>query len=106
MNDPQFIEASRYLAQRAMRDGGADFDDRLDLVTTRLLARVFDADERSVVLRTYNRLLNAYRVDTAGAEELIQVGDSTPTLGLAVDESAAWTMVVNQLMNLDEVLNK
>ena len=106
MNDPQFIEASRYLAQRAMRDGGADFDDRLDLVTTRLLARVFDADERSVVLRTYDRLLNAYRVDTAGAEELIQVGDSTPTLGLAVDESAAWTMVVNQLMNLDEVLNK
>ncbi len=106
MNDPQFIEASRYLAQRAIRDGGADFDERLDFVTTRLLARVFDADERSVVLRTYDRLLNAYRVDTAGAEELIHVGDSTPTLGLAVDESAAWTMVVNQLMNLDEVLNK
>jgi mono/diheme cytochrome c family protein len=106
MNDPQFIEASRYLAQRAIRDGGADFDERLDFVTTRLLARVFDADERSVVLRTYDRLLNAYRVNTAGAEELIHVGDSTPTLGLAVDESAAWTMVVNQLMNLDEVLNK
>lgn len=106
MNDPQFVEASRYLAQRAISDGGADFDDRLDFVTTRLLSRVFNVDERGVVRRTYDRLLNVYRLDTEGAGELVRVGDSPPTTGLAVDESAAWTMVVNQLMNLDEVLNK
>jgi len=30
MNDTQFVEASRHLAQRAMREAGHDFDRRLD----------------------------------------------------------------------------
>jgi endonuclease/exonuclease/phosphatase family metal-dependent hydrolase len=32
MNDTQFVEASRFLAQRAMREAGDDFDRRLDYV--------------------------------------------------------------------------
>ncbi|GIT67979.1 MAG: hypothetical protein Ct9H300mP25_14510 [Acidobacteriota bacterium] len=47
MNDPQFVEASRYLAQQAMRDAGDEFQDRLNFITTRLLARHFSADERA-----------------------------------------------------------
>ena len=34
MNDPQFVEASRYLVQKAMREAGDEFDRRLDYVTT------------------------------------------------------------------------
>jgi hypothetical protein len=57
-------------------------------------------------MRTYGRLLNAYRADTDAAERLLQTGDSRPDATLPVAESAAWTMLVSQLMNLDEVLNK
>ena len=106
MNDPQMVEASRYLAQRAMRAGGANFDECLDFVTTRLLARPFETDERAVAKRTYDRLLATYRSDADGAERLVNIGDSVPDPQLPVGESAAWTMLVNQLMNLDEVLNK
>ena len=39
MNDPQFFEASRFLAQQAMRSTNADFAGRLAFMTTRLLSR-------------------------------------------------------------------
>ena len=106
MNDPQFVEASPYLAQRAMREAGDDFDQRLDYVTTRLLARDFSARERAVARRTYDRFVELYRVETDDARELLAVGESPHDEALPITESAAWTMLASQLMNLDEVLNK
>ncbi len=106
MNDTQFVEASRFLAQRAMREAGDDFDRRLDYLTTRLLARPFADPERTVARRTWSGLLDHYREDPAAAKQLVDVGDSPHDAALAVDESAAWTMLASQLMNLDEALNK
>ena len=106
MNDTQFVEASRFLAQRAMRESGDEFDRRLDYVTTRLLAREFTDVERAVARRTYDRFLDLYRADTGEARRLLDVGDSTFDAALPVAESAAWAMLASQVMNLDEVLNK
>ena len=106
MNDTQFIEASRYLAQRAMREAGDDFDRRLDYVTTRVLARDFSDAERAVARRTYDRFVDLYRADTGEARSLLDVGESPFDAALPLTESAAWTMLASQLMNLDEVLNK
>ena len=106
MNDTQFVEASRYLAQRAMREAGDDFDRRLDYLTTRLLARPFDDAERAVAKQTYDSLIDVYRTDQAEAKKLVDVGESQHDAALPADESAAWTMLASQLMNLDETLNK
>ena len=106
MNDTQFVEASRYLAQRAMREGGDDFDQRLDYVTTRLLARDFSQNERAVAKRSYNKFIGFYSSNAAEAKKLLAVGESPPDEALPVTESAAWTMLASQMMNLDEVLNK
>ena len=106
MNDTQFIEASRYLAQRAMREAGDDFDRRLDYVTTRVLARDFSDAERAVARRTYDRFVDLYRAATGEARSLLDVGELPFDAALPLTESAAWTMLASQLMNLDEVLNK
>jgi mono/diheme cytochrome c family protein len=106
MNDPQFVEAARYLAQRAMRQTGGQFDAGLDFVTLRLLARRFNDVERDIASRSFEGLVNAYRADAAEADRLLHVGESLPDAGLPAAESAAWTMLVTQVMNLDEVLNK
>ena len=39
MNDPQFVEAARQLAQHAMLDARGDVDREFDFMATRLLAR-------------------------------------------------------------------
>ena len=44
--------------------------------------------------------------DVNAARDLIGVGDSPFDAALPIAESAAWTMLASQLMNLDEVLNK
>ena len=106
MNGTQFFEASRYLAQRAMREAGDDFDRRLDYVTTRLLARDFSEKERAVAKRTYDGFIGIYSSNAEEAKKLLAAGESPPDEALPVTESAAWTMLASQIMNLDEVLNK
>ena len=106
LNDTQLIEASRYLAQKAMREAGEDFDQRLNYVTTRLLARHFGKKEREVAKRNYEGFLGLYARNTKKAKKFLAVGDSPADEALPVTESAAWTLLTSQMMNLDEVLNK
>src|SRR5206468_12226186 len=49
MNDPQFVEASRHLAERAITGAAAGSDARLDFITARVLARPFTPREREKV---------------------------------------------------------
>jgi cytochrome c553 len=106
LNDPQFIEAARQLAQRAIHEAGPQFEGRIALIAERLLARSLTAEEQAIVCTTLEQLAAHYSVNSSGAKELIDVGESTADPAIAATELAAWTMVVNQLMNLDEVLNK
>ena len=106
MNDTQFVEAARYLAQRAMREAGDDFDRRLDYLTTRLLSRPFSALERRVARSTFDRFAELYAGDESEARRLLDVGESPFDAALPLVDSASWTMLASQVMNLDEVLNK
>ena len=46
------------------------------------------------------------RADPKGAEQLIRVGETRPDAALNPQELAAWTMVGNLVLNLDEVINR
>jgi hypothetical protein len=100
LNDPQFVEAARHLAQAALEAGG------LDLMAKRLLARPFRPEEAKVVRAGLDDLLAYYKGHPDDARKLIAVGESKADAALDVPTLAAWTMLANQLMNLDEVLNK
>jgi hypothetical protein len=106
MNDPQFVEAARVLAERTLREGGADFDQRLDFLTARLISRPLDERERAVARRAYQDYLRFYDSQPAEAAKLLSVGELPADARLPKAEFAAFTMVANQMMNLDEVLNK
>ncbi len=100
LNDPQFVEAARHLATAALKDGG------LDTMAKRLLARPFREEERAVVKTSLDGLLAHYRGHAAEAKKLLAVGESKADPTLDVPTLAAYTMLANELMNLDEVLNK
>jgi hypothetical protein len=72
----------------------------------RLLARPLRPEEVEVVREVYRDLLMHYHWRPTEAKKLIAVGESKADPKLDPAELAAWTMVANQLMNLDEVLNK
>ena len=106
MNDPQFVEAARFLAQTALNQAQPDFASRLDFLTERLLSREFSTHERTVAEKSLADFLRHYEEDSANASKLLATGEATVDEDLPAPELAAWTMMANQLMNLDEALNK
>lgn len=106
LNDPQFVEAARALAQRALIEGGETTQSRIDYAAQRVLTRSLEPAELAIVERSLQGLLEYYFAHPEDAAALLQVGESKPAPELNPSELAAWTMLANELMNLDEALNK
>ncbi|MEY2750508.1 MAG: hypothetical protein RLZZ550_479 [Verrucomicrobiota bacterium] len=105
LNDPQFVEAARVLAQRALL-GAKDDGARLQAAAERALARTLKPAETTILQASLASLRQHYAAKPADAEALLKVGDTPADPALPKPELAAWTMLCNQLLNLDEVLNK
>jgi mono/diheme cytochrome c family protein len=106
MNDPQFFESARTLAQRALLAARGDFERQLDFMAMRLLARPLDGKELEIAKRAYGDYKNYYAAHPEDARQAISVGESKAESSLSASELAALTMLASQLMNLDEVLQK
>jgi hypothetical protein len=106
LNDPQFVEAAKALAQRALKQGGLSDDERIDYIATRLLSRSLRPEELAVVQNSLGRLVANYQSHPDQATELLAVGESKPETSFDTSALAAWTMLTNELMNLDEFLTK
>ncbi len=106
LNDPQYLEAARHLADLALQRTDGRSADAVCLAAERLLARPLTAPERRIVARTLDQMENFYREQPAEAGKLLEVGASKPSGQAPPFQLAAVTMALNQLMNLDEVLCK
>jgi hypothetical protein len=105
LNDVQFVEAARVLAEKSLKSAKDDAA-RIDFLAWRILARPFKPQELTIVKDTLGGLRENYKAKPDDAKRLIAFGESKADPALDAAELAAWTMLVNQLMNLDEVLNK
>ena len=106
MNDVQFVEAARHLAQRAMLEGGADAGARFSYLARAVLSRDLEAAEQEILRNSYRGFLNYYDSNPDQARKLLSVGASPWDQRLNAAELAALTMAANQVLNLDEALNK
>ncbi len=105
MNDPQFFEAARVLAERSLQEAPT-FDERVDRMAQHLLARPLNAKELALAEGAFSDYKAYYTAHPQDAHAMLRHGDSPPDPSLPEGEFAAYTMLANQLMNLDEVLNK
>ena len=106
LNDEQFVEAARHLAQSAILKAGEASQARLNFIAHRLLLRPLRAEELQIIEPNLQGLLEYYTANVEDAQKLIAVGESQADPTVDPTQLAAWTMLVNELMNLDEVLNK
>jgi len=105
MNDPQFVEASRRLAESAMKENKTA-ETRIHAIAEALLARPMTNDELDIVKLTFARAKEEFTTSPESAQKLITVGESEPDPSLPAAELAAWSLVANQILNMDETLNK
>ena len=106
LNDPQFVEAARRLAETTLKQGGDKIESRIDFTARRLLARPLAAAGDAGRRKQSRCLAQALQGRSRRGQEPLTVGQSPVDPKLDPPTLAAWTMLTNELMNLDEVLNK
>ena len=104
MNGPQFVEAARHLAQRAVR-GHSDDASRVKWMLNVVLARPPEQADVGEMLAAAAEFRDVFAQNPDGARKLIDTGDSDLDHTIDAAELAAWTMVANTLMNRDDFIN-
>jgi hypothetical protein len=109
LNEPVFVEASRALALRILREAGGDDAERAAYGFRLCTGRAPDPDESATVLallesrraRLAEGWLNPRAISTGDHEALPEL----PT-NASPQDAAAWTLVARVLLNLDETITK
>ena len=106
LNDPTYVEASRALAGRILKEGGADTNARLAWAWRQVLSRKPQPDEIQAIQSLLARQLAEYRADPAAAQALIKIGQTAPPQTADPAELAAWTNIARVLLNLHETITR
>jgi Protein of unknown function (DUF1553)/Protein of unknown function (DUF1549)/Concanavalin A-like lectin/glucanases superfamily/Planctomycete cytochrome C len=106
MNDPQWVEASRALAERLIKQGGKQPEQRIQYLSELVLSHDPSPRMASVLQQSLDQMQQHYAADPAAARELIATGEKPRDRAISPTELAAWTIVVSEVFNLDETLNK
>ena len=102
LNDPVYVEAAQALAWRVLREGGATTETRAKYGFRLCLTRPPSERELGRLVALYEKAHERYRKDAKQAEQLA----GAPPPGVDRAEAAAWTVVGNVLLNLDEMFAK
>jgi len=103
LNDPQFVEASRAMAQTLLATGGSD-GEKIDRLYQRTLARLPKEQEKTSLLKLLATQRSIYKSSPDEAAKLLTVGNA-PATGEA-SELAAWTNTCRVVLNLHETITR
>ena len=106
LNDTQFVEAARALAQRTLKLESEDDDERLRFAFTALAGRPPDQQELIILNVALIEQRDHFDANYEDAPKLIQAGDSTPDGQIDPQELAAWTVICQTILNLDATIWK
>jgi len=97
LNDPAFFEAAQAMAKRIQMEGGSDVRSRVAYGFRLVTSRRPLAEESDALTAAYEEERAHFASNTKEAEAVC--GTPNPEL-------AAWTIVANSLLNLDETVTK
>lgn len=106
MNDPQYVEAARQLAQRAWRQSDGKAFDSIEAMYRFAFGSTPPKSHQKILEESYTKFKYSFREDVSKAKDLLEIGDSPALADDSPVELASLTMVANQIMNLDSFINK
>jgi hypothetical protein len=109
LNDPAFFAAANGLARKVVAEGGTKFNQRLDHAFMLVLSRHVSESELEELEPLYLSARKEYTDDADAAVKLISIGLPEPNQtedSSETAELAAWSVIANVLLNLDEALTK
>jgi len=106
LNDPQFVECARGLAERVMREGGKTTESRVEMMFRLCTSRFPLKVETTEIVKAYADMHANFTERPEAAQRLSRIGAMPPDDSLDVTQLASWTIIANLILNLDEVLSK
>ena len=104
LNDVQFVEAARFVGQRALKEGGAAAEGRAAWTFRLVTGRTPSDKERAVLAKLFAEQKALFEKDPAAAKKLLGVGEKPVDMMLPVADLAAATVLANVLFNHDEAV--
>jgi hypothetical protein len=105
LNDPQYVESARALAERAMKQATPQAQ-QLQFVFRALTGRTPNEKEIGVLASLFEEQLTEFRQRPEHATKLLKVGDHPASSELDANALAAMTVVAEGLMTYDETVMK
>lgn len=106
LNDPQYVECARGLAERTLREGGGSMETQAAYMLRLCTSRTPDSSEVAELVSVVRDLKAVYSKDAEAAAKLLGQAGSEAVQAAQQAELAAWTIGANLVLNLDEVLTK
>jgi len=106
MNDVQFFEAARKLAERVMLEAGPKPEDRFVFAFRTTTSRFPKQYEKDSLMQLQKEYLEEFQKESGNAEKLLSAGESPRDTKLQPAELAAWTMICHLLLNLSETVTQ
>jgi hypothetical protein len=106
LNDVQFVEACRVLAQRMLQEGGESDEAQVRHAFVRLAGRPPTDQEISRLVEAYNDQRRFFAEQPQNAEAFLSLGNQSFSKKLHSTDLAAATVVAQIILNLDVVVWK
>jgi Protein of unknown function (DUF1553)/Protein of unknown function (DUF1549)/Planctomycete cytochrome C len=106
MNDVQHVEAARNLAERVLTQTAADTTLRITSLFRLVVSRAPDKFEMEQLHTSLESFRKRFSNDSQSAAQLIATGQSKPRITINATELAAWTLLANLVLNLDETVTR
>ena len=104
LNDVQFIEAARKLAEQI--HSIEDQQTRLDEAFVRLTGTHLEPDESKILSKLYEEELEYFTANEDDAKAFLSIGSAESADGVPASELAALTTVCQAILNLDSTVTK
>ena len=102
LNDVQFVEAARFIGQRALLEGGNAIESRIAYAFRLVTSRAASPQELAVLKTLHAEQFAIFAADIDAAKRLIEVGDKRSVADISPSELAAFTVLAKALINSDE----
>lgn len=106
LNDDVYVEAAQALARKTLKEGGKTTAERATYAFRQCLVRPPQEAELNRLVKLYDDVRAALAKDERKANQLSTMPIGPVPAGLNVAEVAAWTVIGNVILNLDETLMK
>ena len=106
LNDVTFVEASRVLAEKAMKAHPQSESSRFGYIFERILGRPPRAPEVATLTEVLVKTQAHYKAVPGEAQKFLSEGDSPRDESLELVEHASWTALCLAVFNFDEAVTK